>query len=150
MSNYSQRVRIQNHLRSLAMNGTFFVVTYVAGQAQDIDFTSDQAKKAVPKTAVANETQETYVADRNMGRRLQLQRDQWLFDLVLVFDTEVTLECFIQNLLDNPPILDRDEEKSLDPAIIRLVRTNVTHPPQQQASNGTHAILTFAVTTGRH
>jgi hypothetical protein len=146
----SQRVRIQNHLRDVAMAGDFFAVVYDkdTGLAADIDFNATDALIVRPKTALANEISSSIAEDANMGRRVQRRRQEWMFQLHLAFDREVSLEAFEQYLMDNPPILPRTDQFS--PASIYLTSCSYDHPPQQGAANGTRATLTFAVTLGRH
>jgi hypothetical protein len=147
----SQRIRIQNFLRQKAMGAEFPVVVYDAAGLASVatEQVAEQliTKKINPQSATCNEVQEAYEPDRNMGRRVQDRRSQWLFHLNLKFNQEVLLEDFVQDFLDNPPMLPRTED--LDHVMLRLVRCDPLHPPRQQSSTGTQATLTIVAIPSR-
>ena len=149
MPNRSNKVRIQNKLVELAQAGRFFKVTYdpVTKKANDVDDTVDTLEP--PASVLANEIQQTFSIDPQMGRKRILKRDSWVFQLFCTWDREITVEFFEKDLLDPLPRLPDDKANDLEDVTLILNRTEVNHPPQQNAANGTAAKFTFEAVVGR-
>ena len=149
MPNKSNKVRIQNELKRLAREGRFFAVTYdpATGNANDVD--PDVDTRLVPDTNLANEIDQTFKIDSQMGRKLILKSDSWIFQLFVQFNVEVTVEFFEKDLLDPLPHLLDDKANGLEDVTLILSRTEVNHPPEQEAANGTAAKFTFEAVIGR-
>ena len=147
--NRSNKVRSQNKLIELAQAGRFFAVTYDKNtkKANDVDDTTDPV--IAPASVLANEIQQNFSIDPLMGRKRILQRDSWVFQLLCTWDQEVTVEFFEKDLLDPLPRLPDDKANELEDVTLILNRTEVLHPPTQQAANGTAAKFTFEAVIGR-
>ncbi len=149
MANRSNRVRVQNELVTLAQAGKFFAVTYDKDTklANPVDDTTDPV--IAPASVLANEIQATFSIDPNMGRKRILRRDSWVFQLFCTWDQEITVEFFEDFLFDPLPRLPDDKANGLEDVTLILNRTEVNHPPQQSAANGTAAKFTFEAVVGR-
>ena len=149
MANRANKVRIQNQLITLAQAGRFFAVTYdkTTKLANPVDDTSDPV--IAPASVLSNEIQGTFSIDPNMGRRKILRRDSWVFQLLCNWDQEITVEFFEEDLLDPLPRLNDDKVNELEDVTLILNRTEVVHPPQQNAANGSAAKFTFEAIVGR-
>lgn len=149
MSNYSQRVRIQNHLMMLAKAFMFAAVTYDAttGLANQIN---NDTMKIAPVSANANEISSNFEVDLKQGRHRALLRTPWTFELHLTFDVEVMLEEFEASLIENAISLAKDAGNGLDQVFIELISSNYIHPVKQEAPTGTKAVFTFTARTHRH
>lgn len=149
MSNNSNKVRIQNKLIELAQVGRFFLVTYDPDtkKANDVDSAVDIVQP--PETVLSNEIQQTFGIDPRQGRKRILRRDSWVFQLICQWNDEVTVEFFEEDLLDPIPFLPDDKTLGLEDATLLLNRTEVEHPPTQNAANGTAAKFTFEAVIGR-
>jgi hypothetical protein len=141
----SGRTRIQQFLVETCRAGEFYKVTY----ANAIPNAITRAPENVfpPVSVLANETQSRFSRDENYGRGLKLIRDEWLFEVIVNWSEEATLEYFEQALLETPPILARDS--NFPQVILELTDARYEHPTQQQPTNGTKAVLTFKATVGR-
>lgn len=149
MANNSNKVRIQNKIIALAKAGRFFKVTYdpVTGLANDVNSGTDAVQP--PASALANEIQQNFSIDSQMGRKRILRRDSWVFQLLCRWDSEVTVEFFEKDLLDPLPTLPDDEALGLEDVTLLLNRTEVEHPPTQNSANGSAAKFTFEAVIGR-
>lgn len=149
MANRANKVRIQNKLITLAQAGKFFAVTYDKDTklANPVDDTSDPV--IAPASVLANEIQGTFSIDPNMGRKKIIRRDSWVFQLLCNWDQEITVEFFEEDLLDPLPRLNDDKVNGLEDVTLILNRTEVVHPPTQQAANGSAAKFTFEAVIGR-
>ncbi len=149
MANKSNKVRIQNKLIALAKAGRFFKVTYDknTGLANDVDPGVDTIQP--PASVLANEIQQTFGIDSRHGRKQILRRDSWVFQVLVQWQSEVTVEFFEEDLLDPIPILDDDKVNNLEDATLLLNRTEVVHPPTQSSANGSQAKFTFEAVIGR-
>lgn len=149
MANESNRVRIQNELKRLAGIGRFFAVTYdpATGEARDVD--PNTATKIPPASNLVNEITQDFRIDEDMGRRRILKRESWVFQLLLNWNEEVTVEFFEKDLLDPLPRLPDDKVNNMEDVTLILLRTQYEHPPEQNAANGTAAKFTFEAVIGR-
>lgn len=149
MPNRSNKVRIQNKLITLAQAGRFFAVSYDKDTklANPVDDTADPV--IAPASVLANEIQQTFGIDPNMGRKQIGRRDSWVFQLFCSWDQEITVEFFEEDLLDPLARLNDDKANGLEDVTLILNRTEVNHPPQQNAANGTAAKFTFEAVIGR-
>lgn len=149
MANRSNKIRIQNKLIELAQAGRFFAVTYdpATKKANDVDDTTDPVDP--PASVLANEIRQTFDIDPHMGRKQIGRRHGWTFQLLCTWNREVTVEFFEKDLLDPLPRLNDDKANGLEDATLILGLTEVTHPPQQNAANGTAAKFTFEAIIGR-
>lgn len=151
MPNTSNKVRIQNKLKELGRDGRFFKVTYNSGTGivDDVDSLNDTVEP--PKSVLANEIQQQFEIDPEMGRKKILRRRSWWFQLLLTFNAEVTLEFFEEDLLDPLPTLDDDVVTGvkLEDVTLILNRTEPEHPPEQNSGNGTAVKFTFEAVIGR-
>lgn len=149
MANRANKVRVQNELITLAQTGRFFAVTYDKDTklANPVDDTADPV--IAPASVLANEIQGTFSIDPNMGRKQILRRDSWVFALLCGWDQEITVEFFEEFLLDPLPRLPDDKANGLEDVTLILNRTEVIHPPTQNAANGSSAKFTFEALVGR-
>ncbi len=149
MANESNRVRIQNELKRLAGVGRFFAVTYdpADGKASDVD--PNTAPSIPPASNLVNEITQDFRIDDEMGRRRILKRESWVFQLLLNWNVEVTVEFFEKDLLDPLPRLPDDKVNNMEDVTLILLRTQYEHPPEQNAANGSAAKFTFEAVIGR-
>lgn len=140
----TNRVRVQNALVQAALNGPFWAVEY------DSENQTVRAlhTNVVPASAVANEIQGTLFDAARLNRRSNVrERSDWFFELVLRFDQEVILETFEDRVSNSPIVLPRLPEFGLQQVSLEFLSTDAVHPPQQNPSSGTHAILRFKANT---
>lgn len=131
----SNRLRIRNYLRDLVVDTQFPVVIYDKGEARIHD-----TQSLKPSTAVCNEVASQFEIDRDMGRRLSRRRASWAFELRVAFTGEVSLEDFEKSLIDPLLVLPLDTEEGYTAARIHLLRSEVSHPPEQAPSGGTSVV----------
>lgn len=85
------------------------------------------------------------------SRNMREHRDQiasWRWGLLLDFAEDVSVELFLQQLMDSPIILPRDDCHDRQ-VRIRLVGGNIIHPPRQAVNGGTKVRLDFEVQPSR-
>ena len=129
------RLMAQNKLLELAKAHEFPVVVYDAetGMAS-LNGTASVA------SALVNEVRSRFVTDTNYGRALVKRRENWSFQLHLGFHQEVSLDSFEQLLMESPPLAISDGNEQVR---LHLSACVSNHPPQQQSSTGTTALLVF-------
>jgi hypothetical protein len=142
----TQRIRIQNFLVELARSGVFYPVTYTKGIADPIDI--GQSTRQFPGSALCNEINAEFRRDEDYGRSLKLKRVDWQFELLLMFNREVTFEFFERAFMDKPPILEAGE--GFEQATLMLDSAAYEHPPQQTPANGSKATMKFTAVLGRN
>jgi len=139
----TRRTRIQNALVTLANSTDFHPVQYADdGTASTLDSTTVR-----PGIAIANEITARYERDKRDGRSLTRTKTSWVFQLIMRFECEVSLEEFEESLQDNPPVVQDDDGKQI--ALLEILGMDVIHPVQQNAENGTEAKINFEAFTGR-
>jgi hypothetical protein len=63
--------------------------------------------------------------------------------LVIAFNQEVDPDPFVLDLLLNPVTLPEDTSLDLSRVFLKLIKSDVEHPPAQSSTNGTIATLLF-------
>lgn len=143
----TQRLRIENYLIGLGWDGSFYQIKRNAqtNKAEGID--TDIQQPTRPQSVQCRETGSRFAQSKNYGRSLIQKREAWTFELRLAFQVEVTAELFEKSLIEPTPHLTPKD--NLRPALIRLIGTEATHPPEQDASSGSTFIFHFEVEDGR-
>lgn len=148
----SQRVRIQNFLIALARDSTdFFPVTYKPGSDAN-KWEADEPDFGTPElvcSALCNEQSSAFDTDAKHGRKFQVDRTSWTFELKIAFSKEVTVEKFEEKVTETPPSLARDEAEGLRGVKLLLERTEITHPVKQESKTGTKAKFFFRADQNR-
>lgn len=137
-----RRIKVQNALKALVDAHDFPAVSY--DPTTGVASVEGTAKAA---SVFVNEVRSRYKVDPNYGRAEVLKREGWQFQLMLAFHEEVSLDSFLEALMENPPVVPKDDEHST--MRLHLSTDVVNHPPQQQSSSGTQALLVFIAIPGR-
>ena len=125
--------RIHNALTTAAEAGTFLSVSYDSPAGTAVLSPPAQA----PSTVLANEISSQFGAPARNRRNPRLrERQEWDWELVLVFETEVLLEQVENARFLNLPIL-LPATATLRQVVIELDDVEYEHPPQQTPANGT-------------
>lgn len=144
----SQRIRIQQEIRTIVLGGTFYQVFYNAGGApKDI---LDAAPSCVPDSVRCNEIESQFGEDKKNGRDYILARPSWVFEVFVEWNNkEVLLEAF-EEFLSRPPIIPALSE-SFKQVTVVLLNTVVNHPVTgaNGISTGTQAKFTVRAVLGR-
>lgn len=69
----------------------------------------------------------------------RLERQTWPWELVLKFNTAVSLEEFEASMAEDPPVVARDATHDRQ-LTLRLSSASYFHPPQNQPSAGTEVV----------
>jgi hypothetical protein len=134
----TNKKRIYDALMARSRAGDFRRMTYPVGGMVIIE------EAAVPAdTYELNDTRSEYIQAKQWRRTYKQQRGDWIWELHLAFDKEVTTELFERAMLTNPIRLPRDDANGLEAVIVRLMDNEWSHPPRQQSSNGTRATYRF-------
>lgn len=136
------RTRIQNYLMQLGKAFEFPTAKYDA-QSGLVQVSDDVIAKA--SSCLCNETSSTFSSDKNHGRAEVRQRSGWTFQLLLGFDVEVSLEEFEESLTVPVIRLPQDVSRGYSSIPIRLLRTSVDHPVQQESAGGSQVTMIFEV-----
>lgn len=132
-------VRIQNELRQLVLDGTFY--TKITDRHTGKVYI-EESKTAKPVAVLANEVASQFgMPDRNR-QRMRRERQTWTFQVKVQFSEEVALEPFEEALIANPPVLTHDAKEGLPQVRLDLIQSVYDHPVQQEAETGTAASLT--------
>lgn len=145
------RIRVQNALVSLAMNGKFYRVAYdptthqaTPVKADGSPITDLVADKIAPAAAVAGEVGSQFADAITFRRGQALDRTSWTFELHVRFQEEVVLEAFEEACMTSPLILPRDSANGMDRQVTLKLRNSVVQQPiQQEESTGTKVVYTF-------
>lgn len=135
-----QKQRIQNALVELGRGGSYPPVSY---DPDTKEASADTSQSIEPATCMANETSARFGPARVLRRRTAREIHNWNFSLDLSWNVEVTLEPFLEQLSDEPPILPRDDANDLKQVTLNLLGGEFIHPAQQQPNRGTRAKITF-------
>ena len=139
---FNQKTRIHARIVDLVKAAEFRPIEY-----SPEGYCSVSTTKIEPASASNNEVQARFERDKQNGRKFTLKRENWLFQLLLKFNSEVSLEEFENGLLADPPTIERDG--LLPQVTLELVDKVVIHPTQQQSDTGTDARYTFRVNEWR-
>jgi hypothetical protein len=71
------------------------------------------------------------------------ERDQWVWELYLRFEREVSLEDFENRFLDRGLVIPADAQRGTSQVNVTLASAPFYHPPQSQPSNGTSVRFTL-------
>lgn len=136
-----ERSDIQNHLRTLAKEGTFYCVSYDPETGDALQIDPNESETLAPQQALCNEVSSAFEIDTRQGRDRIQRRSSWQFELLLGFSSEVSLEDFEQALMAEPPVVpEKNGHKQIR---CELVSADYQHPVQQQPSTGTQARYVF-------
>lgn len=135
-----QKQRIQNALVELGRNGAYPPVTYDPDTGEAA---ADTDQSIAPETCLANETSARFGPAAHLRRRQAREIKNWNFALDMAWNQEVTLEPFLEQISDEPPILPRDDANDLKQVTLNLLGGEFIHPAQQQPNRGTRAKITF-------
>jgi hypothetical protein len=143
----ADRLAIQNYIIGLVRDRFFPRVAY--------DTTTGEAKLVggegiKPSTCVSNEIESGFAKDEKYGRVEALKRTRWVFDLIIKFGAEVSLEEFEQSLCNPVPRIPSDKSIFIRGCAIRLAQSFVQHPVINNAPTGTEARLVFEVELNRN
>lgn len=137
----SYRIQIQNVLISAALASTgFSEVTYdtTTGLA------TDTGTSVTPVGAYSNEIRATYRKPRlNRQGGPKRERDEWAFDLLLLFDREVSSEQFEDEVAGTSLQVLRDANHTRQ-INLHLREVNYEHPPNQDSGNGSKMRFVFS------
>lgn len=129
--------RIQNKILELGKAGPYYAVSYdpTTGVAA-----ADEGANIAPASCTTNETRALF-GPAHTKQYESRDVKVWSFELRVAFDREVTLEKFLTNLADRPPILPMDTVTGQRQVTLNLAGFALlnAHPPQQQPARGTHA-----------
>lgn len=145
----SNRTRIQLALITLAKSGMFFAVKYDPTSGLPITINPYTEQPVTPATALANERSSVFTSDPTQGRRHSRKRRTWLFDLIIEFDLEASVEFFEESILDQVITLPTDSDLGLPVTFVQLINSSIQHPVKQQSTKGTRAVFTFDAQVGR-
>lgn len=136
-----QKVRIQNALTQAIRLGTFYPLSYDrrTGLAS-----VNPDKTVAPAQTLVNEIQSFFEAAKRTDK-WRRERSGWIWQAVVTFQQEVTLETFEHQISFEKP-LKIPSDGGLRPVLLELTQTDYSHPPQQQPSAGTHVVFTFEAT----
>jgi hypothetical protein len=129
---------------ALVNASTFVPVVYsnVGGPALERS-ALDESQAVAPKSCVLNEIRATYREAKRNRRAQTYERDQWVWELFLDFDREVSLEDFENRFLDRGLVIPADPQRGTSQVNVTLASAPFYHPPQSQASNGTYVRFTL-------
>lgn len=144
----TQRIRIQRKIITLVKEGEFYRVTYDRNTGLPEDIVREESRRVSPTSVLVNEIASQFTVDEEYGRDYRLKRSQWVFEVLVEFSREVTMEFWEEAMLDLP-ILEADEEHGLPQVMLVLKRNGVIHPVQQNASTGTLAKVVLEAVVGR-
>lgn len=135
----SAKLAIQNALHAAVSEHACLAVGYADGRAFIVQDEGDDLS-VLPVSAFVNETGQQFAPDQRNTQTLRAAISGWQFDALLQYPREVCLQTLVQSLTD--PILWVDAG-DLGNLMMLLVAYTVEHPPQQDAANGTKAVLSF-------
>jgi hypothetical protein len=102
-----------------------------------------------PDTVLIREVASTFDTAVGERRTPRLhERIDWEWEARIAFDGQVSLEAFERAYSDTPLFLPRTAELDRQATIV-IERVEYTHPPEQQSSSGTRAVLTFTASLSR-
>lgn len=131
------RTEVQKALRTAALAGPFYPVTY----ADHVPVVADGVGEAVqPAAALANEIGGAFGLAERRGRGLAGERESWAFQLELGFNQEVLLDRFEEVCLETPI---RVKPVGLRTVLLFLQEKAVRHPRQNGPVGGTGVTYTF-------
>lgn len=136
----SYRTQIQNALINAANTSTgFSEITYNASTG----IATDTGTSVAPRGVYSNEIRSSYRPPK-LHRRggAKRERDEWTFDLLILFDREVSSEQFEEEISDTPIVLARDANHDRQVTLF-LREVNYEHPPQQDSGDGSKMRFVF-------
>jgi hypothetical protein len=128
------KIRIQNALIDLALNGTFYLVSY------DADHKAVLGAAVAPAEALANEVTSGFDEPERNRRRYRRDRTEWIWQLRVGFHQEVVLDAFEEAWNASPIFLPADSGLGYRRCSLELRRSNYTHPPTQDPKGGTKVV----------
>jgi len=134
---YTQYERIQRGLVDAATTGTFYSVVYDA--ATDRVTVSDTT--AAPTSVLAQETNSSFGIPLKNRQTYRFERQEWPWTLKLHFNEPVVIEAFEEALAASPIVLARDTPNGLQQVILEILDSSYEHPPHNQPSTGTRAVI---------
>ncbi len=144
----TEKTRIQKTIIETVRAGDFFEVTYDTATNIPVELDPETATVVVPTSVFCNETESQIVLDKDYGLDQRLKRGTWIFECLVSWNCEVTLEAFIKSLLEDIPYLVKTD--ALRSCSIYLLNYVVSHPVVTQNTTGTDAKLTFNVKLSRN
>jgi hypothetical protein len=134
------RSEVQTRLRSLAMAGPFYEVTY----DPSTKVPSVGSTHIAPSSAVTDEISSNWAPARRNRRDFALDREGWTFLLKLEFQRGVSAEAFEEAVASSPPVIVRDAASGRPKQLtLILLDAKYEHPLQQQPNRGSQIDYTF-------
>ena len=136
------RSRIVNALRERAGLGMFLParIDPNTGAMQVLYSDYDRIKPSYIGVDEINSLARRPLRNRQTERR---ERAAWNFELDLQFVQAASVEVFERDIASSVPVLARDAANDLQQVRLNWLDTRYEHPPSQNSSSGTRAIMTF-------
>lgn len=137
--------KIHAAIVSAVMECSFPVVVYsLAGDSRSPTMSAlDDSQAAAPKSITVNEIRETYRPASRNRRTQTFERDQWIWQLFLDFDQEVSIEQFVEKMTDRGLVIPADPVSGSLQVTVTMQIAPIRHPPHRGASNGTSVNFTL-------
>lgn len=142
----NQSDRIHNAIVGAILAFAFPIVSYDPDTRLRTTSTSLTESASTVLVREVSSTFDTAVGQRRTPRLAE--RTDWEWEALVNFDGDVSLESFEKTYTDSPLFLLRTAELDQQ-VVIALVKVDYTHPPEQQSSSGTRAVLTFTASLSR-
>ena len=124
---------------------SFPVVVYsLAGDSRELVLEDvDESQAVARKSRTVHEVRETYRPASRNRRTQTFERDQWFWQLFLDFDQEVSIEQFVDKVLDRGIVIPADPVSGSLQVTVTMQVAPIRHPPHRGASNGTSVNFTL-------
>jgi hypothetical protein len=137
--------KIHAAIVNAVMECSFPVVVYTfAGDSRSpVMDTLDESQAAAPKSITVHEVRETFRPASRNRRTSTFERDQWVWQLFLDFDQEVSIEQFVDKMLESGLVIPADPVSGTLQVTVTMQLAPIRHPPHRGASNGTSVNFTL-------
>lgn len=113
---------------------SFAVVGDSASPVMDV---LDDTQALAPRSITVYEARSTFRPASRNRRTMTYERDQWLWNLFMDFDREVSLEDFENRILERGLVIPADPVSGNLQVTVTLQSVPIRNPPQRGASGGT-------------
>lgn len=126
-----EKVRVQNKLIDMGLAGPYYAITYNTSQK------AVRGAVVQPAEVLANEVSANFGLPERNRRSYRDDRLEWLWELRLSFNQEVTLEEFEQTIMAAPILLPADKNAGNRQVSLHFRSVSYIHPPTQSPRTGT-------------
>jgi hypothetical protein len=124
---------------------SFPIIVYtLSGESRSVVMDAlDESQAAAPKSITVHEVRESFRPASRNRRTQTFERDQWLWQLFLDFDQEVSIEQFVEKMLARGLVIPADPVSGTLQVTVTMQSAPIRHPPHRGASNGTSVNFTL-------